>query len=75
MPIQRFRGPSEAFTPYRSTAVAPMCGGFVVCPLAISLHSGHPGGWAPDLYRLAYEQAWNALRPPRHVRQMFASMN
>ena len=27
-----------------SAAVAPMCGGFVVCPLAISVHAGHPAG-------------------------------
>ena len=44
MPIQRFRGPSEDFTPSDLAAVAPMCGGFVVCPLAISLHTGHSAG-------------------------------
>jgi len=75
MPNQRFHGLPEAFSASNRPVAAPSCGGFVVCPLAISPPAGQPGGWAADLYRLAYEQAWNALRPPQHVRMLLASMN
>jgi hypothetical protein len=75
MPNRRSRGLSEAFTSFGPVAAGPICSGFVVCPPAISPHAGHFGGAAAELYRLAYEQARDALRPPRHTSQLFASMN
>ena len=76
MPIHRFRGLfGSLHRRPNPMAMAPMSGGFVVCPLPISLHSGNLGGWATELYRLAYEQAWNDLASPSPCAPMFASMN
>jgi len=71
-----FLGASDiVISPPRRAASVPAVGSFVICPVPIRMGSHDCAGWAPELYRLAYEQAQAVLRPPWHVRTLFASMN
>lgn len=71
----RIFGEGEALSPPRPAAPAVWTGGFVVCPLPVRAHLGEPGGWALEIYRLAYEQAQAALRPSWHDRTLVSSRN
>jgi hypothetical protein len=71
----RIFGEGEILTPPRPAAPAAWPGGFVVCPLPLPAYCGEAGGWALELYRLAYQQAQTALRPSWHDCAMTASRN
>jgi hypothetical protein len=45
-------------------------GAFVVCPAALQAGFGAAGGWVQDVYRMAYEQAREALMPSAFERRV-----
>jgi len=79
MQAHRFRGEGEGLTDLTPLVLAarptPVAGAFVVCPCFGPKPGGAGVGMVQEIYRLAYEQALAAARPPRHVRLLLASAN
>ena len=79
MQAHRFRGEVKGLTDLAPVVLAarplPTPGAFVVCPCFGLMPGVVHGGWVHEVYRLAYEQALAATRPPRHERLYLASSN
>jgi len=74
MGANRIFGEGEILAFPRPMAAASWPVGFVICPLAVWAPGG-AGGWVSEIYRLAYQQAQEALRPSWHDRAVRASWN
>jgi hypothetical protein len=74
MQVRGIFGEGEIITPPRLDAAALLITGFVVCPLALQPVLVDDIR-AQEIYRAAYELAWDALRPSWYLQLYQAGLN